>query len=92
MFSGLFKFNSWYAAVAGIGIILSAVYTLNMIKHVFYGNTNILTETMRDIGIDQRIVLSVIVVLIFMVGIYPEPMFRLVENTSDIILNRIQTK
>ena len=92
MFSGLFKFNSWYAAVAGIGIILSAVYTLNMIKHVFYGNTNILTETMRDIGKDQRIVLSVIVVLIFMVGIYPEPMFRLVENTSDIILNRIQTK
>jgi NADH-quinone oxidoreductase subunit M len=92
MFSGLFRFNSWYAAVAGIGIILSAVYTLNMIKHVFYGNTNILTETINDIRTDQRIVLSVIVVLIFMVGIYPEPMFRLVENTSDIILNRIQTK
>jgi NADH-quinone oxidoreductase subunit M len=92
MFSGLFKFNVWYAAVAGLSIILAAVYTLNMIKNVFYGSTNTLTETFREITVNQRVILAVIVVLVFMVGIYPGPMFQLVEQTTDVILKRISAK
>jgi NADH-quinone oxidoreductase subunit M len=92
MFSGLFRFNIWYAAFAGLSIILSAVYTLNMIKNVFYGNTNTLTEKFREITVNQRVILAVIVVLIFMVGVYPGPMFQLVEQTTDVILKRISAK
>jgi NADH-quinone oxidoreductase subunit M len=92
MFSGLFKFNAWYAAAAGISIILSAVYTLNMIKHVFYGQTVRLTEGFREIARDQRVILAVIVVAVFMVGLYPGPMFRLFEDTTEFILKRIQSK
>ena len=92
MFSGLFRFNIWYAAAAGLSIILSAVYTLNMIKNVFYGNTNSLTEKFREITVNQRVILAVIVVLVFMVGVYPGPMFQLVEQTTDLILKRISAK
>ena len=92
MFSGLFRFNVWYAAVAGLSIILAAVYTLNMIKNVFYGNTNTLTEKFREITVNQRVILAVIVVLVFMVGVYPGPMFQLVEQTTDVILKRISAK
>ncbi len=35
MFNGLFQMNAWYAAAAGISIILAAVYTLKMIQKVF---------------------------------------------------------
>ena len=50
MFTGIFtsnvsQFNYIYTAVAGFSIILSAVYTLNMIQKVFYGNTNGLTAS-----------------------------------------------
>ena len=82
--SGLFRFNVWYTAVAGMSIILAAVYTLNMIKNVFYGNTNTLTEKFREITVNQRVILAVIVVLVFMVGVYPGPMFQLVEQTTDV--------
>jgi NADH-quinone oxidoreductase subunit M len=92
MFSGLFRFNAWYAAFAGTSIILSAVYMLNMIKHVFYGNSNPLTEGFREIGVDQRVILSVIVVLIFMVGIFPEPVFQLVEQASDVVIKKVTAK
>jgi NADH-quinone oxidoreductase subunit M len=92
MFSGLFRFNVWYAAVAGLSIILAAVYTLNMIKHVFYGKTNTLTETFREITVNQQVILAVIVILVFMIGIYPGPMFQLVEQTTDVILKRISAK
>ena len=92
MFSGLFRFNAWYAAVAGLSIILAAVYTLNMIKNVFYGNTNQLTEKFREITIDQRVILAVIVVLVFMVGVFPSPMFQLVEQATDVLFKRISAK
>ena len=36
------------AAIAGISIILAAVYTLNMIQKIFYGNTVALTESAHD--------------------------------------------
>ncbi|MFX8903146.1 proton-conducting transporter membrane subunit, partial [Acinetobacter baumannii] len=39
MFNGLFTYNVWAAAIAGVSIILGAVYTLNMVQKVFYGNT-----------------------------------------------------
>jgi NADH-quinone oxidoreductase subunit M len=92
MFSGLFRFNVWYAAAAGISIILSAVYTLNMIRHVFYGATKPVTEGFREITRDQRVILAVIVVAIFMMGVYPGPMFRLFEDATEFILKRIQSK
>ena len=44
MFNGLFQHNVWMAGVAGISIILAAVYTLNMIQKVFFGNTVTLTN------------------------------------------------
>jgi NADH-quinone oxidoreductase subunit M len=92
MFNGLFKFNAWYAAVAGISIILSAVYTLNMIKHVFYGSTNALTAGFREINLEQKIILAAIVVVIFMMGVFPGPMFSLVEQASSVVINKLTAK
>ncbi|MFY7793601.1 MAG: complex I subunit 4 family protein [Chitinophagaceae bacterium] len=89
MFAGLFKFNMWYAAVAGLGIILSAVYTLNMIKRVMFGATNGVTETFGETGRPVVIALTIIVLIIFATGVYPEPLFNLIESSSDALLRRI---
>lgn len=83
MFSGLFSFSYWYAGVAAIGIILAAVYTLNMIQKVFYGDTNDLTEPISDISWNQKIMLGLIVCLIFIVGVYPQP---IIELTKDAVM------
>ena len=78
MFSGLFEFNIWMAAVAGISIILAAVYTLNMVQKIFYGNTVILTENAIDISWNVKLVLTIIVVLIIVLGVYPMPLLNLI--------------
>ncbi|MBP6432439.1 MAG: NADH-quinone oxidoreductase subunit M, partial [Ferruginibacter sp.] len=80
LFSGLFTFNAWYAAVAGISIILAAVYTLNMVQKVFYGEKNDITASITDIEWHEKIILSVVVVLIFMMGLYPQPMIELTKG------------
>jgi NADH-quinone oxidoreductase subunit M len=86
MFSGLYKVNPWYAFAAGISIILAAVYTLNMIQKVFYGNTNSLTETIKDISGNEKFALAIIVIMIFVLGVYPQPVIELTKAAVNSML------
>ncbi len=90
MFSGLFTFNIWFAAVAGISIILAAVYTLNMVQKVFYGEANAITEKIQDITINQKLVLGILLVFIFVFGVFPQPIFDLTKDTVTAIITRIK--
>jgi NADH-quinone oxidoreductase subunit M len=78
--------------VAGLSIILSAVYTLNMIRRVFFGSTNTLTDKATDIRMNEKIVLAVIVMLIVFVGVYPQPVLNLTKETAEFILTRMNFK
>ena len=90
MFNGLFQFNKCYAAFACIGIILSAVYMLNMIQKIFFGVPNSLTENAQPIDLRQKVVLSVIVITILVLGVYPQPILHLTQDTVTDILQRIK--
>jgi len=85
MFSGLFQFNPWFMAVAGLGIILAAVYTLNMVQKVIFGQSNELTATTTDLKGNEFLVLSIIVVIIIVLGVYPKPMLDLVSSTTELV-------
>ena len=78
--------------VAALAIILAAVYTLNMIGKVFFGNTNTLTEKAVDIKLNEKIVLGAIVVLIVIFGVYPKPMLDLTKETTEFILTKMNYK
>ncbi|MVT11964.1 complex I subunit 4 family protein [Chitinophaga tropicalis] len=85
MFSGLFQYNVWFMAVAGLGIILAAVYTLNMVQKVIFGEANTLTSTTTDLTGNELLALSVIVVIIIAMGVYPKPMLDLVSSTTELV-------
>jgi NADH-quinone oxidoreductase subunit M len=91
MFNGIFssavtKYNIVFTALALISIILAAVYTLNMIQKVIFGNTNTITEKATDIGINEKFSLGVIVLLILVFGIYPQPLLNLTDGFVETIL------
>ncbi|MFB6455197.1 NuoM family protein [Chitinophaga sp. Hz27] len=86
MFSGLFQYNHWFMAVAGLGIILAAVYTLNMIQKVIFGNGNALTETTTDLQPGETLALSLVVAIILVLGVYPKPILDLVSSTTELVL------
>lgn len=97
MFTGVFtsnvsQFNYIYASVGLISVILSAVYTLNLIQKVFFGNTNTLTAPASDIKFNEKLVLGILVVLIIAFGVYPKPMLELTESTVNSILSKMLTK
>ena len=86
MFSGLYQVNVWYAAIAGIGIILAAVYTLNMIQKIFFGEVKTSTESVSDISFSEKFSLMVIIGLIFLFGVYPQPLIDLTKNAVTTFL------
>ena len=94
MFNGIFnsevtKYNIVFTALAGLSIILAAVYTLNMIQKVFFGNTNTLTASATDIRVNEKMALSVIVLLIFIFGVYPQPLLNITDGFIDSILKEV---
>jgi NADH-quinone oxidoreductase subunit M len=60
-----------------------------MIQKVFYGNTNTLTETGRDIFLNEKLVLVLIVVVIIAIGVYPQPLLNLTNGFVDAILKEV---
>jgi proton-translocating NADH-quinone oxidoreductase, chain M len=98
MFAGIFtseaspRYHYAFAAVGMIAIILSAVYTLNMIQKVFYGNTSALTANALDIRINEKLVLSAIVVMIIAIGVYPAPLLEMTKGAVDAIVSKMILK
>ncbi|HEX7457281.1 MAG TPA: proton-conducting transporter membrane subunit, partial [Ginsengibacter sp.] len=88
MFTGLFEYNKYLAAFACISIIISATYMLNMMQKVFFGVPNSFTENATAITMSQKFILSVIVLTILILGIYPGPLLHLTQDTvKEILLN-----
>lgn len=91
LFNGLFQMKPWIAALAGVSIILSAIYTLNMVKNVFYGEVSAAVSSFKDINAIQIGMLTIITLLIFILGIYPTPYFNMITETLGLILNKFGT-
>ncbi len=81
MFNGLFSYNIWIAAVAGISIILAAVYTLNMVQKIIYGNLSARTENAIDLPLNVKFALVIIALLVIVFGVFPQPMIELTKDS-----------
>jgi len=84
MFNGLFAYNVYIAAVAGISIILAAVYTLWMVQKVIYGTAGQAASQITDLPFNTKLVLSILVIIVLVFGVYPQPMINL---TNDAVQN-----
>lgn len=90
MLTGLFAYNKWLAAFACISVILSAAYLLNVMQKVFFGVPNSVTEKVTEISMRQKFVLTIIVLAIILLGIYPEPVLHLTQDTVTVILQKLK--
>lgn len=91
MFSGLFQYNPWFAAVAGVAVILAAVYMLRMLQKVIFGEANAQTASITDLKAGEMLAIGVVIAVIFVLGFYPKPLLELV-NTTSLIVNAINFK
>jgi NADH-quinone oxidoreductase subunit M len=71
---GAFRTNPWWAGFAAVGVILSAVYMLWMFQRVIFGPvTHEENQRMRDLSWRERLVFAPLLILIFWMGVFPQP-------------------
>src|SRR5690606_23840961 len=96
MFTGVFRsnvthYNFVFAVGALITVILSAVYTLNMLQKLLFGPTVALTEKASDIRLNEKWILGALAAIILCTGVYPAPVLEITASTVDRILSMMMT-
>lgn len=80
MFNSLFQVNPWMAAAAGVSVVLAAIYTLNMVQKCAYGDVSAAIQKMTT-NKPAQAVLIVLIIIVFVTGVYPQPLFDLTKDT-----------
>lgn len=83
LFTGIFQGTSAYSpvfmGVAGLGIILGAVYTLSMVQKVAYGENNSGVASVSALSTGELVSVIVLIALIIALGVYPQPLINLIS-------------
>jgi NADH-quinone oxidoreductase subunit M len=89
--AGTFQANTWVAAVACTGVILSASYALWLYRRVVLGP--LLRDTLRgimDITPREQAILAPLVVMTILLGVYPSLVTDIISPSVDAMLAPVQ--
>jgi NADH-quinone oxidoreductase subunit M len=78
---GLFQYNPYLAIIAGLTVILGAVYMLKMYQQVMYGQKNAITENFHDLSVGEILLFVPIIISIFLVGVYPSFVLQMIQGS-----------
>jgi NADH-quinone oxidoreductase subunit M len=86
---GVYQFNPWFGAVAGLTIIFSAVYLLRMFQRVMLGPDSSFSAAIRDLQASEVAVLVPLVVMVFWIGLFPGTFMDISEPSINKLLQLI---
>jgi NADH-quinone oxidoreductase subunit M len=87
LINSLYNYKAAIGAVAGVTIILGAVYMLKTFQKSMSGETNHLTETFTDLTTQEKLVLYPIALLVLLIGVYPAPLLEISEAAVTQLVN-----
>jgi NADH-quinone oxidoreductase subunit M len=72
IFKGVFPLDWWAAALALLGLLLTAVFLLTIVQRVFSGPLHERWAGMPDLSLGERCALAPPIVVMFVIGLYPQ--------------------
>jgi len=90
LFVGIFKYNPYIAGVAGLTIILGAVYMLSSFQKIMLGEAKPEYNSIQDLTLNEKAVLIPIVIAIFVFGLFPNIILDLTDPSIKAILHSVQ--
>ena len=79
LINGVYQYNAWLAAFAGLSVILGAVYMLRSYQTVMLGETSDATASFGALNSNEKGVLILLCAAIIVFGIYPKPLLDIAE-------------
>ena len=86
LINSLVQYQIMIGAIAGLTIILGAVYMLRTFQRSMSGETTKATTGFTDLTTHEKLVLYPMVILIIAIGIYPTPLLQISEAAVENIL------
>jgi NADH-quinone oxidoreductase subunit M len=80
---GTFVAHRWWAVVATVGIIVAAVYLLWAYQRGFHREPAPDDRRMRDLSVNERLVVAPLIVLIVALGVFPKPVLDRITPSVD---------
>ena len=88
---GIFRVNTWVAAFATTGVILSASYALWLYRKVIFGVLDKASlKSMFDLSRREVAILVPLIVLTIFFGVYPIPVFNVTGQAVDNLITNYQ--
>ena len=88
---GTFATRRWWAVVAGVGVILAALYMLWAFQRTFHGEPDdVNREHMHDLNWRERFAIAPLLLLIVFLGVYPKPVLERIEPSVKVLLSRME--
>lgn len=85
-----FAANFWYAALAALTLILSAGYSLYLVKRVFFGDIkNKVVAEMQDLNKREFAILGILALAVLLLGVWPNPLVELMQPSVEQLLSHI---
>ncbi len=91
LLNGVFQYNMIIAAFAGLTVILGAVYMLRSYQVVMLGEVNSVTANFSTLVTSEKIVLTIVCLLIVVFGIYPKPLLDISAPAVKALLETVGT-
>lgn len=85
----VFEYNIWMAVAATLTLVLGAVYMMRMVRLSMLGE-NEGAKNFTDLTCTEKWMLYPIVILVFLFGLCPQPLFNLTAQTAENILKLIK--
>ncbi len=82
----VWQYNTVLGIIAGLTIILAAVYLLRMFQRAMLGNTNTVTADFQDLTLSEHLTFIPLIILVFVLGVYPMPVIELVQPVVNQII------
>ena len=89
--AGTFEVNKTWAAFATSGVVLAAAYLLWLYQRTMLGKiTNPKNEGLKDLNFREWAIFVPIIALCFAIGLYPKPMFDILDKPVAQIVTRVR--
>jgi NADH-quinone oxidoreductase subunit M len=84
--AGMFRSSILFTCLASIGLVFATVYSIRIMQKVFYGPQQPFLHPMKDLSLRESLVLGSLVIVIFFLGLFPQPVMKISAGTIDKML------
>lgn len=85
IFAGTFAVYPWLAALALLGVVITAALFLDLIQRIFFGETRSTPQQFPDLNGAETLALSCLLIFVVIIGLYPRWLLDIISVSANFL-------